>query len=128
MPVSFTTFTLATFTPNISSTAALISGLLEPRSTRNEYVFAFCIASDVFSVMCGAVSRLISFSGLATFGASLMSTTFLPLVLFDLAAFGAVSAFSVFTALSVTDLDVPDLAFSDLAFSDLAALIAGAPR
>jgi hypothetical protein len=76
-------------------------------------VFVFCIASDVFSVMCGAVSRLMSFSGLATFGASLMSTTFLPLVA-DF-AFGAYGAFTAFSA---------DLS----AAGDLAALIAGAPR
>src|SRR5690348_15900365 len=119
LPISLTRFTLSTFTPNMSSTAALMDGLVESRRTRNEYVFAFCIASEVFSVMCGAGSTEISFSWLgAFFGASLMSTTFALLaaaVAFSLfGAFGAFTAFSAFSAFG--------------AASFLAALTADAPR
>ena len=61
-------------------------------------MFVFCIASEVFSVMCGASSTAISLSWLRPpgfFGASLMSTTFF-------GAFGALTlaatAFSVLSA------------------------------
>jgi hypothetical protein len=38
--------------------------LVDSRRTRNEYELSFCIASEVFSVMCGASSVLISLSAL----------------------------------------------------------------
>src|SRR6478752_3739858 len=93
------------------------------------------MASEVFSVMCGASSTPMSFSWLATFfGASLMSTTFLPLVdaaAFGFATFAGVLAFSAAGATAATAA-VAATAFAALSdFSDLVVLVgltAGAPR
>src|SRR5579863_9292056 len=62
LPGSFTTCTPATFTSNISSTAFFTSVLVASRRTRKVYWLWFCIASEVFSVTCGAISTLISCS------------------------------------------------------------------
>src|SRR5579872_4770530 len=62
LPGSFTTCTALTFTSNISSTACLMSTLVASRRTRNVYWLWFCIASDVFSVTCGAINTFISCS------------------------------------------------------------------
>src|ERR1700730_15068426 len=62
LPGSFTTCTALTFTSNINSTACLMSTLVASRRTRKVYWLWFCIASDVFSVTCGAINTFISCS------------------------------------------------------------------
>src|SRR5258707_6081195 len=62
LPGSLTTCTPATLTSNMSSTALRMSGLVASRRTRNVYWLWFCIASEVFSVTCGAIRTFISCS------------------------------------------------------------------
>src|SRR6266403_2422355 len=62
LPGSLTTCTPATLTSNMSSTALRISVLVASRRTRKVYWLWFCIASEVFSVTCGAIRMLISCS------------------------------------------------------------------
>src|SRR5438876_9337790 len=62
LPGSLTTCTAFTFTSNINSTACLMSTLVASRRTRKVYWLWFCIASEVFSVTCGAINTLISCS------------------------------------------------------------------
>src|SRR3979490_47839 len=77
LPGSLTTCTPATLTSNISSTALRMSVLVASRRTRKVYWLWFCIASEVFSVTCGAIrtliscSRFISWPPARTHGASL---------------------------------------------------------
>src|SRR5882762_1802555 len=52
----------AILTSNMSSTALRISVLVASRRTRKVYWLWFCIASEVFSVTCGAIRMLISCS------------------------------------------------------------------
>src|SRR5256884_6350461 len=62
LPGSLTTCTPATLTSNMSSTALRMSILVASRRTRKVYWLWFCIASEVFSVTCGAIRTLISCS------------------------------------------------------------------
>src|ERR1700732_4105274 len=62
LPGSLTTCTALTFTSNINSTACLMSTLVASRRTRKVYWLWFCIASEVFSVTCGASRTFINCS------------------------------------------------------------------
>src|SRR5512139_168071 len=66
LPATFTTRTASTLTSNISSTAALISGLEASRSTRNTIWLPRSATRALFSETCGASSTVISLSLLLT--------------------------------------------------------------